>query len=188
MKAGDLRRGQRLGWDWGNNATGEDMRRQRIAPIGRIVTHADLPQLACARLGLQVEGHLHLVLDPLLALEKGKTFHLLEDAPVPRVLNAHRDGKDVQGAIYVGRPSPWGNPFSLGKDGTREEVLAKYIGWLHENPEFVDRARRALAGRDLICWCAPAACHAEMLRDLALGKALPERIVARQSGLFDLGA
>lgn len=185
LRVEDLRRGQKLGWDWGKNAVGLDMQARGIAPAGRIVTHADLPHLACTRLGLQVEGRPELVLDPILAIEKGKTFHLIEDAPVPKVLNAHKDGKERPGAVYVGRPSPWGNPFSLGKDGTREEVIAKYIDWLHESPEFVGKARRALAGKDLICWCAPAACHAEILRDLALGKALPDRVIPRQQSLFD---
>jgi hypothetical protein len=31
---------------------------------------------------------------------------------------------------YVGRPSPLGNPWVIGRDGTREEVLAKYRAWL----------------------------------------------------------
>ena len=29
-------------------------------------------------------------------------------------------------AVYVGRGSPWGNPFVIGKDGTREEVIEKF--------------------------------------------------------------
>ncbi len=28
--------------------------------------------------------------------------------------------------VYIGRPSKWGNPFNIGRDGTREEVIAKY--------------------------------------------------------------
>ena len=33
--------------------------------------------------------------------------------------------------IYIGRPSKWGNPFSIGKDGTREEVIEKYREWIN---------------------------------------------------------
>ena len=37
------------------------------------------------------------------------------------------------GAIgeYIGRPSPLGNPFAIGRDGTRDEVIAKYREWLY---------------------------------------------------------
>jgi hypothetical protein len=108
-------------------------------------------------------------------------------AHAPKILNAKRVGRNPPGAVYVGRPSPWGNPFSIGRDGDREEVIFKYLSWLHENPVFVERARRDLAGRDLVCWCAPEACHAEILRDLALGLPLPpipEKCAPRQGDLF----
>lgn len=104
---------------------------------------------------------------------------------IPAVLNARKCGGTRRpGATYVGRPSPHGNPFSIGKDGNREEVLAKYIDWLHENPEYVARARRELHGKDLICWCAPAECHGHILRDLALGKPLPPRRAPVRIDLF----
>jgi hypothetical protein len=32
--------------------------------------------------------------------------------------------------VYVGRPSKWGNPFVIGRDGSREEVIAKYRAWI----------------------------------------------------------
>lgn len=28
--------------------------------------------------------------------------------------------------VYIGRPSKWGNPFIIGRDGTREEVIDNY--------------------------------------------------------------
>lgn len=102
----------------------------------------------------------------------------------PRVLNAHHYGQHVPGAVYIGRPSKWRNPFSIGEDGTREEVIAKYIDWLHDNPDFVAMVRRELAGKDLVCWCAPHSCHGHILRDIARGDPLPERQVPRQGRLF----
>jgi hypothetical protein len=102
----------------------------------------------------------------------------------PAVLNARVVGKSRAGAVYIGRPSVWGNPFSIGKDGTREEVIADYIDWLHENPDFVARVRRELAGKDLICWCAPEACHGHILRDIAAGDPVPERPSRDQLELF----
>ncbi len=32
--------------------------------------------------------------------------------------------------VYIGRPSPLGNPYKIGEHGTRHEVLAKYRAWL----------------------------------------------------------
>jgi len=103
---------------------------------------------------------------------------------IPEVLNARVVGKRRPGAVYIGRPGPWGNPFSIGKHGDRDQVLAAYIDWLHENPDFVARVRRELKGYDLICWCAPCACHGHILRDLALGKPLPACIDQRQPRLL----
>lgn len=100
---------------------------------------------------------------------------------IPKVLNARKTGKNVPGALYVGRPSPFGNPFLIGRDGDRDDVMRKYIDWLHDNPGFVERARKELAGRDLICWCVPEDCHATILRDLAAGAPLPERRADRQA-------
>lgn len=39
--------------------------------------------------------------------------------------------------VYIGRPSKWGNPFTIGKDGTREEVMDKYEDWIPEQPELM---------------------------------------------------
>jgi hypothetical protein len=39
--------------------------------------------------------------------------------------------------IYVGRPSKFGNPFVIGKDGTRQEVVNKYREWLLTQPELL---------------------------------------------------
>jgi hypothetical protein len=72
--------------------------------------------------------------------------------------------------VYVGRPSPWGNPFKIGKHGTRDDVLALYALWLKGNaPEarWVRENIHLLRGKDLVCWCVPADCHAEILLLLA---------------------
>ena len=68
--------------------------------------------------------------------------------------------------VYVGRPSKWGNPFEIGKDGTREEVIAKYEAHLLATPALMD-ALPELRGKTLGCWCAPRACHADILTRLA---------------------
>ena len=72
------------------------------------------------------------------------------------------------GAVYVGRPTIYGNPFPIGPDG-REACVARYAQWLREPQQagLRDRAIDELRGRDLVCWCAPQACHADVLLDLA---------------------
>lgn len=69
--------------------------------------------------------------------------------------------------VYVGRPSPWGNPFEIGRDGTRAEVIQKFLEWFisPEQAELRERALQELRGKVLACWCAPRACHADVLAE-----------------------
>ena len=68
--------------------------------------------------------------------------------------------------VYIGRPSKWGNPYRIGIDGTREEVIAKYQAWLIHQPKLM-AALSELRGKVLGCWCAPEACHGDVLAMLA---------------------
>lgn len=76
---------------------------------------------------------------------------------------------------YVGRPSPLGNPFRIGPDGSRDEVIAKYRKWLWErvqqagSPQLLElEALHMRHWRDgklnLVCWCAPERCHADVIK------------------------
>ena len=82
-----------------------------------------------------------------------------------RTLNKRTHGKP-DGAVYVGRPSKWDNPFEIGRDGTREQVIARHRTWLCDQPMLL-AALHELKGRDLVYWCAPLACHANTLREMA---------------------
>lgn len=64
--------------------------------------------------------------------------------------------------VYIGRPSKWGNPFVIGKDGSREEVIRKYEEWIRKNPKLL-RELGELKGKVLGCWCSPLSCHGEVL-------------------------
>lgn len=81
------------------------------------------------------------------------------------VLNK-RDTGVPAGAIYIGRGSKWGNPFRIGPDGDRAAVIAKHGRWLRDQHHLL-RALDELRGRDLVCFCAPRACHGDLLRGLA---------------------
>lgn len=77
-------------------------------------------------------------------------------------------------AIYVGRPTKWGNPYShlsgtiaLYKVDSREEAILKYREWITNNDELIADAKRELRNRDLVCWCAPSECHADILIEIA---------------------
>lgn len=72
--------------------------------------------------------------------------------------------------IYIGRPSKWGNPFVIGKDGTRQQVIDKYREWIIDrlNSGIVTKDElAALRGKTLGCWCAPAPCHGDVLLELS---------------------
>ena len=85
-----------------------------------------------------------------------------EGAVPTRVVHCKRQRYDV----YIGRPSKWGNPFVIGRDGSREQVIAKYRAWVLAQPELV-AALPELRGKILGCWCAPQACHGDVLAELA---------------------
>ena len=50
---------------------------------------------------------------------------------------------------------------------TRDEAVDSYRKWILAQPDLVSLARSQLAGKDLVCWCAPARCHADVLLDVA---------------------
>jgi Domain of unknown function (DUF4326) len=90
------------------------------------------------------------------------------------VVHCKRSGYDV----YIGRgkcprtgePGRWGNPFRIGRDGDRDEVIERYRRWLWAEIKAgrVDLAELAsLHGKTLGCWCAPRACHGEVLEEAA---------------------
>ena len=83
-----------------------------------------------------------------------------------KVLNYHKVGGVPEDARYVGRGSKWGNPFHIGKDGDRDQVLEKYERWLMRNASLL-HALTELRDKDLVCYCAPQACHADLLLRLA---------------------
>ena len=88
------------------------------------------------------------------------------------IVNKHH-GKSGE---YIGRGSPLGNPFVIGKDGSREHVIAKYRVWLNEqimrkNPVVLDELNRLgnkaidEKGLALQCFCYPKPCHGEVIKE-----------------------
>lgn len=79
-----------------------------------------------------------------------------------RVVHWKKEKHDV----YIGRPSKWGNPFVIGRDGNRQEVIAKYKTWIQTRPALLADIPQ-LKGKVLGCYCKPYACHGDVLAELA---------------------
>lgn len=79
-----------------------------------------------------------------------------------KVVHYKRDEYD----IYIGRPSKWGNPFFIGRDGSRKEVIEKYREWIMNQPELLKEIPK-LKGKRLGCFCSPKPCHGDVLAELA---------------------
>ena len=105
------------------------------------------------------------------------------------IVNKHH-GKSGE---YIGRGSPLGNPFVIGKDGSREQVIAKYRVWLNEqimrkNPVVLDELNRLgnkaidEKGLALQCFCYPKPCHGEVIKE-KLVKAMYNYFVEHPNGI-----
>lgn len=77
--------------------------------------------------------------------------------------------------VYIGRPSPLGNPFCMNGEGDRERVIAQYKEWLkdeYQRNSSIRKMLRAMADTQedliLICWCAPKPCHGDVIKDAVL--------------------
>lgn len=85
----------------------------------------------------------------------------------PRVVHVNKAPYDV----YIGRMSKFGdpkfgNPFMIPRDGTREEVIAKFKAWVVTQPHLM-AALPELRGKTLGCHCSPLPCHGDVLWEMA---------------------
>ena len=86
-----------------------------------------------------------------------------------KIGNKHQGDK----GRYIGRGSPLGNPFVIGRDGTRSEVIEKYRAYLKDeiakpNWKIINELNyigRLAATEDvtLVCFCKPLPCHGEVI-------------------------
>lgn len=79
-------------------------------------------------------------------------------------------------AVYIGRGSPWGNPYStkpedskycVMKVGTVQEALKKFKQYVLSDPQLYRRVQTELKGKHLVCFCKPEPCHGDVLFELA---------------------
>ena len=86
----------------------------------------------------------------------------------------------------IDRTTMWGNPFRIGKDGNRSEVIEKFRRWLkgESHTEFKQKERQkiicnidSLDGKTIGCWCKPKSCHGDTYADI---------VEERKSGVLKL--
>ena len=92
------------------------------------------------------------------------------------IVNLRTNRKAQGNAIHRG--TPLGNPFVIGRDGTREEVIAQYRPWLRaqwkENGQpralLIQLAReyKEQGALTLLCWCKPLACHGDVIAEAVM--------------------
>lgn len=73
--------------------------------------------------------------------------------------------KKSQYDVLIDRTSKWGNPFVIGVDGTRSEVIQKFRDWALSNKKFMESLDE-LDDKVLGCWCKPEACHGDVILEL----------------------
>lgn len=71
--------------------------------------------------------------------------------------------------VYIGRGTIWGNPYQMGVDGDREEVIRKFKydfdnGLLKVSGDLETNLSN-LRGKQIACHCKPAACHGDVIAE-----------------------
>ena len=91
-----------------------------------------------------------------------------------------------EGAVYVGRPAGWGNPFRTGHPyrfvdefgqhimgigpNDRASLVVLFKRYMNMRTDLYAQIQTELAGRDLACWCPlDQPCHADVLLEIANG-------------------
>lgn len=67
--------------------------------------------------------------------------------------------------VRISRPGPWGNPYRLAPgagEAERAQAIDAYARHLDRSPELLARLPE-LRGKALGCYCAPLACHGDVV-------------------------
>jgi len=71
--------------------------------------------------------------------------------------------REKQHTHYIGRPSVLGNPFPIGAERTRTDVILQFEEYARRNPEVLDAIRALPHDAVLGCWCKPRSCHGDVI-------------------------
>lgn len=83
---------------------------------------------------------------------------------MPKVYH-QRDPDIPEDAVYIGRPSKWGNPFPIGRDANRRAAIEQFRVHFMASESLKYAAEKELKGKDLVCWCSPKPCHGDVILD-----------------------
>lgn len=78
-----------------------------------------------------------------------------------------KDPECPKDAVYIGRGSPYGNPYYVGVGMASRELAIKKYAELLKIESFAAHVRANLKGKDLACHCAPFPCHGDLLLEFA---------------------
>ena len=88
----------------------------------------------------------------------------------PRLRDEFQYAHVVNSTVLIDRRTSWGNPFRIGEDGSRDEVIACYRAHLWRRIQAGEVSLEELAELDgcwLACWCEPLPCHGDVLASAA---------------------
>ncbi len=74
-----------------------------------------------------------------------------------RVVNMRRFDLS-QSHTYIGRGSPYGNPFKIGEHGSRDDVCNRFEAEILPTLDV-----EPLRGKVLVCFCKPLRCHGDAI-------------------------
>lgn len=138
-----------------------------MAPTNsRSQEHSNAPSLPDPLLRVQqVKQRITIAATALQAAQNGDKAPNHENKPKPKRIQRKRTKgwRMPEGAIYVGRPTDFGNPHSL--IGSTPEIATKlFEEHLLSEPGLLELAIKKLRGKDLACFCPlNQACHADIL-------------------------
>lgn len=70
-------------------------------------------------------------------------------------------------AVFVGRPTIYGNPFVMRKESDRDIIYDKFEEYIANDTRLKNLAKVELRGKHLVCYCSPKRCHADTLLRIA---------------------
>lgn len=73
-----------------------------------------------------------------------------------------RDKDEHDNVVLIDRTTPYGNPYKIGVDGNRDEVIEKFRKYLLTNTELQCMVMKEFQDKTLACWCKPKKCHGDI--------------------------
>lgn len=98
------------------------------------------------------------------------------------VVSNHRHGVDAaliewanleRRFVGIDRRGPFGSPYAIGSDGTRDEVHGMFARWLKDQTDLLTQMP-TLRGKVLICLCHPKKCHGDIIAEVVNREAAGE--------------